>query len=59
VPPPPPAEPKTVAIGQTEDQVVAALGPPATIVDKKAAGKTFIYKDMKVYFKLGKVVDIQ
>jgi hypothetical protein len=59
LPPPPPAEPKTVSIGQTEDQVVAALGPPATIVDKKAAGKIFMYKDMKVIFKLGKVVDIQ
>jgi hypothetical protein len=59
VPPPPPAEPKTVAIGQTEDQVVAALGQPVTIVDRKAAGKTFIYKDMRVIFKLGKVVDIQ
>jgi hypothetical protein len=59
LPPPPPPEPKTVAIGQTEDQVVAALGQPVTIVDKKTAGKTFIYKDMKVIFKLGKVVDIQ
>jgi hypothetical protein len=59
MPPPPPPAPKTVAIGQSEDDVVAALGQPTTIIDKKTAGKIFIYKDMKVIFKLGKVSDIQ
>jgi hypothetical protein len=59
LPPPPPAQPKTVAIGQSEDQVVATLGEPATVIDKKAAGKIFIYKDLKVIFKAGKVADIE
>jgi len=59
LPPPPSAQPKTVAIGQTEDQVVATLGEPTTVIDKKAAGKIFIYKDLKVIFKAGKVSDIE
>jgi hypothetical protein len=28
----PPAEPATIEIGQTTDQVVAAMGPPSTVI---------------------------
>lgn len=59
-PPPdaPPAQPPTVAIDQTPDQVVAILGQP----DKKAkigAKEIYFYKDLKVTFVNGKVKDIQ
>jgi hypothetical protein len=61
-PPPPPAEeaapPPTVALGQTPEEVVAALGQP----QKKAKVGTkeiYFYKDLKVSFVNGKVKDIQ
>jgi hypothetical protein len=57
-PPPPPADPPTVKLGQTPDEVVAALGQP----DKKAKIATkeiYYYKDLKVTFINGKVKDIQ
>jgi hypothetical protein len=57
-PPPPPAEAPTVSLGQTPDEVVAALGQP----DKKAKIGTkeiYFYKDLKVTFLNGKVKDIQ
>jgi hypothetical protein len=57
-PPPPPADPPTVKLGQTPDEVVAALGQP----DKKAKVATkeiYYYKDLKVTFINGKVKDIQ
>jgi hypothetical protein len=57
-PPPPPAEPVSVAEGQTIDQVVAALGQPV----KKAKVGTkdiYYYKDLKVTFVNGKVTDVQ
>ena len=57
-PPPPPPDPAEVKEGQTIDQVVAALGPPA----KKAKVGTkdiYYYKDLKVTFINGKVKDIQ
>jgi hypothetical protein len=57
-PPPPPAEPATVAIGQTPDQVVAALGQPTTKA-KVGAKEIYYYKDIKVVFLNGKVKDIQ
>ena len=52
---PPPAE---IALGQTMDQVEAALGPPKTKLDA-GAKKIYVYKDMKITFKDGKVSDIQ
>jgi hypothetical protein len=63
-PPPPPdqpaAPPKVTSIGQTKDEVIAALGQPDNIVPK---GKTEIYfykrLDIKVTFTGGKVSDIQ
>ena len=57
-PPPPPAEPATVALGQTPDQVVAALGQP-TKKAKIGAKEIYFYKDIKVTFLNGKVKDIQ
>jgi hypothetical protein len=57
-PPPPPAEPATVAVGQTPDEVVAALGQP---VKKAKIGtkEIYYYKDLKVVFLNGKVKDVQ
>ena len=62
-PPPPPddaaaAAPPTVALGQTPEEVVAALGQP---VKKAKVGtkEIYFYKDLKVSFLNGKVKDIQ
>src|SRR5579859_460326 len=52
------AEPAEVKLGMTPDQVEGALGKP----DKKVtlgAKQIYIYKDMKVTFKDGKVADVQ
>lgn len=62
-PPPPPADqpappPKTISIGQTPDEVIAALGQPEKIV-KLAKKETYYYKDLKVIFTAGKVSDVQ
>jgi hypothetical protein len=54
----PPAEPPTIALGQTLDQVSEALGKPKSIMDL-GAKKIYVYKDMKITFKDGKVADIQ
>jgi len=63
-PPPPdeapatPAKPKTISIGDTTDQVVAAYGQPESIA--KLAGKEiYVYTKMKVIFVNGKVSDVQ
>jgi len=53
-----PAEPPTVALGQSPDQVIAALGQPKSIMDL-GAKKIYVYKDAKVTFRDGKVADIQ
>jgi hypothetical protein len=57
-PPPPPAEPATVSLGQTPDEVVAALGQPAKKA-KIGTKEIYFYKDLKVTFLNGKVKDIQ
>jgi hypothetical protein len=52
------AEPAEVKLGMTPDQVEGALGKP----DKKVTlgpKQIYIYKDMKVTFKDGKVSDVQ
>ena len=54
----PAAEPVSVDVGQTIDQVTAALGTPLKIVNL-GAKKIYVYKDMKVTFKDGKVSDVQ
>jgi hypothetical protein len=61
-PPPPPdaptAPPAEVSIGQTPEQVVAALGEP-TKKAKVGTKEIYYYKDMKVIFVNGKVKDVQ
>jgi outer membrane protein assembly factor BamE (lipoprotein component of BamABCDE complex) len=57
-PPPPPAAPKTIALGQTKDQVAAILGQPDKIANLGSKEIDY-YSDMKVIFANGKVTDIQ
>jgi hypothetical protein len=62
-PPPPPSDapaapPKTIALGQTKDQVIASLGQPQKIV-QLGAKEIDYYPDMKVTFLNGKVSDVQ
>ena len=62
-PPPPPADappspPKTIALGQTKDQVVAILGQPQKVANLGAKEIDY-YTDMKVVLLNGKVTDIQ
>jgi hypothetical protein len=49
---------KTIAIGQTTDEVVAILGQPQKRVNL-GAKEIYIYSDMKVTFMNGKVSDVQ
>lgn len=61
-PPPPPDEPppqpKTIALGQTKDQVAAIMGQPQKVVDL-GTKQIYYYPDMKVIFVQGKVKDVQ
>ena len=57
-PPPPPADPTQIGLGQTVDQVTAALGQPTKIV-KAGAKQIYIYKELKVTFVNGKVSDVE
>jgi len=50
--------PPTVALGQSPDEVIGAIGKPKTIMDL-GSKKIYVYPDMKVTFKAGKVTDIQ
>jgi hypothetical protein len=65
IPPPPPppdepvAPPKTVALGQTVDTVVANFGQPDKIVKLAGTKQVYYYKDFKVTFVGGKVTDVQ
>jgi hypothetical protein len=52
------ADPATIQLGMTPDQVTSALGKPDKDV-KLGAKEIYIYKDMKVTFKDGKVADVQ
>jgi hypothetical protein len=52
------AEPPTVALGQSPDQVTAALGKPKSVMDL-GSKKIYVYQDMKVTFNGGKVTDIK
>jgi hypothetical protein len=47
-----------IALGQTVDQVVAAMGQPKSVVDL-GTKKIYVYPDMKITFKAGKVTDVQ
>jgi hypothetical protein len=57
-PPQPPPQPQTIQLGQTTDQVVAAIGQPDKIVNL-GAKQIYVYKDIKVTFLKGKVSDVQ
>lgn len=54
------AAPATINIapGQTVAQVTAQLGTPASVTSM-GAKKIYVYKDIKVIFREGKVVDVQ
>lgn len=53
-----PAAPASIALGQTPDQVVAALGQPDKMVNL-GSKQIYVYKDLKVTFVNGKVTDVQ
>jgi hypothetical protein len=60
-PPPsdtPPPAPKTIALKQTKEQVVATFGPPTKVV-KLGTKEIDYYPDMKVTFVNDKVTDVQ
>jgi hypothetical protein len=57
-PAPSSAPPKTIALGQTTDQVIEILGQPQKIVNL-GAKQMYFYPDMKVIFTNGKVTDVQ
>ena len=48
----------TVSLGQTIDQVRAALGPPLQIMDA-GPKQIYVYRNLKVTFLNGRVTDIQ
>jgi hypothetical protein len=50
--------PPTIQMGQTIDQVKAALGQPEKIVDL-GQKQIYVYKDLKITFVNGKVSDVQ
>jgi len=50
--------PATIQLGQSEDEVQAALGTPTKIVNL-GAKQIYVYKDLKVTFIRGKVADVQ
>jgi len=57
-PPPPPAAPRTLKVGMTIDEVKAAYGEPANIVDLGNNKLIYLYKDKKITFVNGKVSDV-
>ena len=52
------AEPQSISLGMTTDEVQAALGKPQKIVNL-GPKQIYIYKDMKITFLKGKVSDVQ
>jgi hypothetical protein len=54
----PTAAPKTIALGQTTDEVVGIMGQPQKIVNL-GAKQMYFYPDMKIIFTNGKVTDVQ
>jgi hypothetical protein len=57
-PPPPPAEPKTIRLGMTADQVVANFGQPKSIV-RLPTKEIYVFENLKVTFVNHKVTDVQ
>jgi hypothetical protein len=56
--PAPEAPPASIALGQTIETVTGQLGQPKSVVDL-GPKKIYVYKDMKITFKDGKVSDVQ
>ncbi|MBZ5719815.1 MAG: hypothetical protein LAO03_05490 [Acidobacteriia bacterium] len=54
----PQAEPQTIQLGQSIDDVQNALGKPEKIVNL-GAKQIYVYKDLKITFVKGKVTDVQ
>ena len=52
------SEPQTIQMGMTTDQVQASLGQPSKIVNL-GPKQIYVYKDLKITFLNGKVVDVQ
>jgi hypothetical protein len=50
--------PAQISMGQTIDEVTAILGKPKNIVDL-GTKKIYVYNDMKITFKAGKVADVE
>lgn len=57
-PAPATAQPASIQLGQTIDQVVAALGQPEKTVNL-GSKQIYVYKDLKVTFVDGRVSDVQ
>jgi len=53
-----PGAPKTVALGQSESELEAAVGKPEKVLDL-GTKKIYVYKDIKVTLVDGKVADVQ
>jgi hypothetical protein len=51
-------EPQTIQLGQTPDQVRAALGQPDKVVNL-GTKQIYVYKDLKITFVSAKVSDVQ
>ena len=51
-------EPQTIQAGMTTDQVQASLGQPSKVVNL-GPKQIYVYKDLKVTFLNGRVVDVQ
>jgi hypothetical protein len=54
----PAAPPVNISVGQSIDEVTASLGQPKSTVNL-GAKKIYVYPDMKITFKDGKVSDVQ
>jgi hypothetical protein len=52
------SEPQTIQMGMTTDQVQGSLGQPSKIVNL-GPKQIYVYKDLKITFLNGKVVDVQ
>ena len=52
------AQPVTIGLGQTIDQVIASLGPPKRIANL-GSKQIYVYNDMKITFVNGKVTDVE
>ena len=50
--------PVSIAVGQSIDEVTAALGSPLSVIDL-GTKKVYKYKDMKITFRAGKVSSVE